>query len=147
MTNNLDTEDLNSNPAIEKKSLGERVISRRYLLEFGLGMFAYAGFLVAALVWGNLDGDSPWRFGWALLPVLPLVWVAVAFIRHLRRVDAYVRQLLFQGLSAGFAVAMVAAVTCGFLMIAGLEMPDVSWIIFSAGMLGWAVARIIGNRR
>lgn len=110
-------------------------------------MMTYVGCLIAALVWGNLDGDSPWRFVWALLPVLPVVWIAFAVIRHMRRVDAYMRQLLFQGLSAGFAVAMVASVTLGFLTIAGLEMPDVSWIIFSVGMLGWAVASIIGNRR
>ncbi|GAB2815041.1 hypothetical protein GCM10027022_01310 [Alpinimonas psychrophila] len=131
MTNNLDSSGV---------SAGDRAISRSYLREFWSGMIAYFVILAAVLLWGQLDGDSPWRFVWALLPVLPALWLVVALLRHIRRIDDYQRQLLLQGLAAGFALAMLASVTFGFLAIAGLEVPGMAWIIYSIGMLGWLVA-------
>ncbi|HYI34091.1 MAG TPA: hypothetical protein VEX88_11580 [Glaciibacter sp.] len=130
MTRNLDRTDV---------SVGDRAISRAYQREFWLGMLAYILCLGAMLLWGDLDGESPWRFGWALLPVLPALWVVVAILRHIRRLDDYQQRLLLQGLGVGFALAMVASVTLGFLAVAGLTLPGVPWIIYSAGMLGWLV--------
>jgi len=128
-------------------SAGDRKISRRYLIEFGAGMIAYVICLIETLTWGHLDGESSARFAWALLPVVPALWIVVAVMRHMRRVDAYQRQMLFQGLSLGFALAMVASVTMGFLAIAGLLIPDMAWIIFGVGMLGWLVGSQIAKIR
>ena len=72
------------------------------------------------LVWGHLDGSSPSRFVWALLPVVPTLFIVRAVLRHVDRVDDYQRLLLLKGLGVGFAVAMVAAVTVGFLGAAGM---------------------------
>ena len=128
-------------------SAGDQAISRTYLREFGSGMILYLAFLGAMLLWGDLDGDSPWRFAWALLPVVPALWIAVAVFRHIRRIDDYQRQLALQGLGAGFALSMVASVTLGFLATAGLPIPGMAWIIYGIGMLGWLVAtRIVTSR-
>ena len=121
----------------------ERSTSRSFLIEFGTGMLAYAILLGATLIWGHLDGDSPWRFLWALLPVLPALWIVVSVVRHIRRIDEYERYILLQGFGAGFGIAMAASVTLGFLSIAGLAVPMAGWIIFSLGMLGWAVVTSI----
>ena len=125
----------------------ERSTSRAYLIEFGGGMLAYLTFLSSTLIWGHLDGDSPWRFLWALLAVLPALWIVVAIIRHIRRIDEYQRYLLLQGLGAGFGIAMVASVTLGFLSIAGLTVPLMGWVIFGLGMLGWIVATSVLKKR
>ena len=125
----------------------ERNRSRAYLIEFGSGMLAYLVFLGATLLWGQLDGDSPRRLLWALLPVLPALWIVVAIVRHLRRIDEYQRYLLLQGLGAGFGIAMVASVTLGFLSIAGLTVPMMGWIIFGLGMLGWIVTTSVLKKR
>lgn len=137
MTNNLDT---------QAPSAGDRAVSRAYHLEFWPGMIGYALVLMAVLTWGDLDGTSPWRFAWAVLPVLPLLWIVRALLRHIRRIDDYQRFLLLQGLGVGFAVAMVSAVTVAFLNSAGLDLPH-GWIIYGMGMLGWAVTCLVNAKR
>jgi len=110
-------------------------------------MAAYALVLAAVLSWGGLDGHSSWRFVWALAPVLPAAWIARAVLRHVRRVDEYQKLLLLQSLAVGFAVAMLTAITLGFLGTAGLSLADAPWIVYGAGMLGWAVTGICAGRR
>lgn len=138
MTNNLDSAGVSS---------GDRVISRAYQREFWAGMIVYFVFLAAMLLWGHLEGNSLWRFFWALLPVIPALWIVVAVVRHVRRIDDYQRQILLQGLGGGFAVAMVTSVTLGFLAFAGLTVPGMAWIIYSVGMLGWLVTSQVAKSR
>ncbi|MCU1404746.1 MAG: hypothetical protein JWQ43_1049 [Glaciihabitans sp.] len=138
MTNNLDS---------RAASVGERAVNKAYLREFLIGMIGYAVILMAVMIWGGLDGDSPWRYAWAVLPVVPMLWVVVALWRHIKRIDDYQRLVLLRGLGIGFAVAMISAITLGMLGIAGLSVPSVGWIIFSLGMAGWLVATTISNRK
>ena len=110
-------------------------------------MAAYAVVLVAALTWGDLEGHSPWRFVWALAPVIPAAWLVRVVFRHVHRVDEYQRLLLLRSLAVGFAVAMLAAVTLGFLANAGLRFADAPWLVLAAGMLGWALTGVCVARR
>jgi hypothetical protein len=128
-------------------SAGDRARSRTYVREFLPGILGYVVVLGAVLVWGHLEGHSPWRYVWAVLPVVPALWIVRAVLRHLRRVDDYQRLLLLQGLGVGFAVAMITALTLGFLGIAGLSMAGAGWIMYSAGMFGWLVASQLAARR
>lgn len=137
MTSDLDT----------RRSAGDRSRAFAYYRDFWPGMIGYVVILAAVLRWGDLDGDSPWRFVWSLLPVLPAVWTVRAVLRHIRRIDDYQRLLLLEGLAVGFAVAMVTAVTVGFLGIAHLPMRLAPWVIYGAGMLGWAVASAFVQQR
>lgn len=104
-------------------------------------MVGYLVVLAGVLVLGDLNGSDPWRFGWALLPVVPLLWVVRAVVRHLRRADEYQQRQLLLELGLDFAVAMVAAVTLGFLGIAGLDMRFAGWIVFAVGMASWILGR------
>jgi len=137
------TSDLDSGTV----SAGDRARTRAYLREFVPSMAAYGVLLAATLIWGHLDGPGPWRFGWALLPVLPALWIVRAVLRHLRRVDDYQRLLLLQGLGVGFATAMIASLTLGFLGIAGLPMAAAGWVVYSLGMAGWLVTTGLIARR
>jgi hypothetical protein len=130
-----------------QRSEGDRAKARAYGREFWPGMVAYALVLSAALTWGGLDGHSPWRFVWALAPVLPAAWTVRAVSRHVRRVDEYQKLLLLQSVAVGFAVAMLTAITLGFLAIAGLELVEAPWIVYGAGMVGWALTGICAGRR
>lgn len=125
-------------------SQGDRDRGRAFYREFVPAMMAYGLLLVLVLVFGKLDGHSPWRFGWAVLPVVPIGWVLWAVARHLRRVDEMQQRLMLQGLGIGFAASMLASVTAGFLGIAGLDMRFVGWIIYGIGMAGWAIGAAVG---
>jgi hypothetical protein len=130
-----------------RRSEGDRAKARAYNREFWPGMAAYMLVLAAVIIWGGLDGHSLWRFVWALAPVLPAAWTVRVVFRHVRRVDEYQRLLLLQSLAVGFAVAMLSAITLGFLGIAGLPLAYAPWIIYGAGMLGWALTAICAGRR
>jgi hypothetical protein len=127
------TSDLDNSGA----SRGDRRRSLAYHRDFWPGIVGYAVVLSVVIGAGHLDGTSPWRFVWAVLPVVPAFWVVRAVVRHLGRIDDYQRSLLLRGLAVGFAVAMVASLTIGFLDLAKLGVPAPGWIIYSAGMLGW----------
>jgi hypothetical protein len=123
-------------------SAGDRSRAWAYLRDFLPGMVGYMVVLFAVLGWGGFDDDSGWRYVWVLLPVLPLLWVVRAVVRHLRRIDEYGRLLLLRGFAGGFAVAMLAALSVGFLELAGLVLPHggAGWAIFIAGMVGWGAS-------
>lgn len=126
------------------RSSGDR--ARAYHLDFWPGIVGYVVVLGAVTVLGDLDGTSPWRFLWALLPVLPALWVIRAVVRHVRRIDDYQRGLLLSGLAVGFAAAMIASVTVGFLDVAGLDVPLAGWIVYGVGMVAWGVAAAVTAR-
>lgn len=109
-------------------------------------LLAVGGFLLATLalhLWAHLGGTSPWRFGWALLPLAPLVWLVVVIVLRVRQMDEYQVRLFFPGLAVGFTVAMVTALTVGTLSSAGLPMPNAGWAIGVAGLLAWQVTNIV----
>jgi hypothetical protein len=138
MTSRLDT---------GSSSRGDRARSRAYLREFFAWMAGYVVVLVAVLLWGGLGGTSPLRFVLAALPAVPAAGVAWAVLRHVHRIDEYQRRILLEGLAAGFAVAMLAAITLGLLAAAGLVLPSGPWIIYGAGMVTWAIAGTVAGRR
>jgi hypothetical protein len=140
MTNFLDRPD-------GGRSAGDAARARAYTRDFLPGIGAYLLVLAAVLAWGDLDGTSPARWGWALAPVVPAAWIVRAVVRHLRRLDDYQRLLLLQGLGVGFAVAMLTAVTVGFLGIAGLPMMAAGWVVYAAGMAAWLVAAAVTRSR
>lgn len=70
-------------------SRGDRMRQRSFLREFLPAMAAYVLVLVPVLTFGRLDGTQPWRFAWALLPVVPMAWLIRAVSRHLTRSDEY----------------------------------------------------------
>jgi len=128
-------------------SRGDRARTRAYLIDFLPGIIGYLAVLALVVAFGNLDGSSPWRFLWAVLPVIPALWCLRAVARHIGRIDDYQQRLLLKGIGIGFGVAMITAVTIGFLGIAGMETRFAGWIIFVAGMLGWIVGAAVSAKR
>ncbi|MFB9237044.1 hypothetical protein ACFFWC_16020 [Plantactinospora siamensis] len=137
MTSNLDTKG---------QSRGDRARARAYFRDFAPAMAAYVVAIVAIVTWGGLDGENPWRFVWALVPVVPVLGVVRAVVRSLRHADEYARLVQLRGLAVGFAVAMVACVVLGMLTAAGLSVPAGPWLAFGAGMASWAAATAIASR-
>jgi hypothetical protein len=104
-----------------------------------------ACFLLANLAlhqWGDLNGTSPWRFVWAVLPLLPVVWLVIFIVLRVRQMDEYQVKLFFPGLAVGFAVAMVTAVTVGTLNSAGLNFNS-GWAVAITGIVAWEFTNLL----
>ena len=126
----------------------ERQAARTYLREFLPAIIGYSLVLALIMVVVDFENAGAWKYAVALLPMIPAAWGAVAIGRHLRRVDELQRMVMVSGLSVGFGVAMVTAMTFGFLAMAGLDVGRVSpWIIYSAGLIGWMVGSGMASRR
>jgi len=122
------------------RSRGDSARARAYVRDFVPGMVAYCLVLTAVVRLGDLGGSSHWRFLWALLPVVPMLWVVRAVARHLGRIDEYQQHQLLQGIGIAFAATMIAAISVGLLGIAGLNMRFAGLLVFGVGMTSWVIA-------
>ncbi|WP_426625334.1 hypothetical protein ACPPVW_04475 [Leifsonia sp. McL0607] len=96
---------------------------------------------VALYYWGQTPG--PWRWFWAVLPIVPLVWMVIAVTQRVCRMDEYQRKLFFPGLAVGFTVSMVSAIALGTLSSAGFGVPNTGWVIAVLGILSWETTNLI----
>lgn len=130
---------------------GEEVLTkgagRKYLVELGGAMAAYGVVLVAVLlVLNNLGEESAWRVPLALLPVIPIVLVLVAFLRYLDRMDELQRRIEMEALSFGFGGTALLTFEYGFLQIVGF--PQVSWfLVWPIMAVLWMVGKARAVRR
>lgn len=116
----------------------ERRMAQAYYREFGPAMLGYVIVLLAIIVLVDLDSSGGWKYPLALLPIIPAVWGVRAVARHLGRIDEMQRSLQVDGMAVGFGLAMITAMTVGFLAMAGLDTSRWGpWLIYSVGMLGW----------
>ncbi len=125
----------------------ERRTAAAYLREFFIAVVGYAVTLVAIIALVDFDTAGGWKYVVALLPVIPALWGVLAIARHLRRIDEMQRSILVDGMAVGFGLAMVAAMTVGFLAMAGLDADRWGpWAIYSIGMLGWIAGQVRSAR-
>jgi hypothetical protein len=123
-----------------ERTTTERQTGRTYKAEFLPAVIGYTLVLGGIVVLVDFDTAADWKYLIALLPLLPALLGAAAIARHMRRLDEFQRSVQLDGMAAGFGIAMVAAMTLGFLGMAGLETARVGpWVIYSAGMLTWLV--------
>lgn len=103
------------------------------------------------LLWLSLVGlgsglGTPWRQVVAVLPVLPIVGVALAVVRLLARLDELERRIQLEALGAAFCVTALVVVTWGFLERAGLP-PVNAWVVFGLMMGLWLLGVVAGRIR
>lgn len=113
-----------------------RSVYRRDMLPALVG-YAVTLAVTLSLVGDEVDSTGEWIL--ILLPIVPALWGVRAVARHLRRIDEYQRSLMLEAMAAGFGVAMVTAITLGFVGVAGVASTAAGWIVYGAGMATWAV--------
>ncbi|WP_104910540.1 hypothetical protein [Pseudomonas sp. LG1D9] len=119
---------------------------KRYFVEFFIALAAY---LVAVLVSTHFLADAPegaGKISLALVPVIPLVAMALVAIRQLGRMDEMGRKIQLEALGIAFICTALITFSYGFLETAGL--PRLSMFFVWPVMGGiWAIATVIGARR
>ncbi len=116
-----------------------------YLREF-IPALAVFGILLAVVEVGVDENTSGARL-WVLLPVLPMIGVAVALYRAVQRADEYGRIVMLECMALGFGVAMVTAMGLGFLGGIGAAWTFGGWLVFGAGMTTWSLTLLVRGIR
>lgn len=129
----------------DRMSTLDRTNSRAYLLELGGSMLAYVVLLVVALVLFDDARSTAVNVAVMLLPVLPAIGIAWACLRMLRRSDEFQRARQLESIAVGFVLAMLAAVTLGFVTNV-VDVPGAPWIVYGIGMAGWAFGAVAQAR-
>jgi hypothetical protein len=120
--------------------------SKRYARDFTVTMILYAILIIASRLILNSLGDSPLRFPIALLPVIPVIFLILAFMRFLAGIDELQQKIQLQAI--GFAAGTTGLLTFayGFLELAGF--PEFStFLIFPMMIMFWGLGLAFVSRR
>lgn len=125
----------------------QKVARRRYLKEFSLAMGAY---VIVVLVSATLINMSPpsawWRIPLALAPIVPVIFIMIAYMRFINRMDELQRRIQFEALAFGFGSAGILTFSYGFLELVGF--PHISWLYVWPLMIAlWGIGGAIFSRR
>jgi hypothetical protein len=114
-----------------------------YLREFIPAIVTF--WILLAIVQNRVDETTAGARLWVLLPVLPMIGVAVALYRATQRSDEYGRIVMLECMALGFGVSMIAAMAVGFLGTIGVAWTYGGWLVFGAGMTTWGLALVVRN--
>ncbi len=114
-----------------------------YLREFLPAIVTF--WILLAIVLNLVDETTPGARLWVLLPVLPMIGVAIALYRATQRSDEYGRIVMLECMALGFGVSMIAAMAVGFLGMIDVAWTYGGWLVFGAGMTTWGLALVVRN--
>lgn len=119
---------------------------KRFLVEFTVTLLAYLVCVVVSSTYMSFMPEGAGKIALALLPVIPMIAMAIAIIRRLNAMDEMGRKIQLEALAVAFVCTALTTFSYGFLETAGF--PRLSAFMVWPIMGGvWCVATIIGTRR
>lgn len=120
--------------------------NKRYLLELGGAMLAYAVVLVASLVFLRENPDSPWRVAVTVAPVIPVIFMMLAVIRFVRRMDEMLRHLHLEAVLIAYLATLILCFSYGFLENVGFPSFNPIWVGVAMICL-WIIGQLVAGRK
>lgn len=115
-----------------------RTLQQRYLREFLPAMLGYVIVLpISITLLLRVDLSTAWKVVVALLPVLPMVFVVRAMLRHMLRQDELQQRIELQAVAITCAVIGMASFSLGFLQNVRV-LPSPPWLML------WVLPLMIG---
>ncbi len=106
----------------------------------------YIGLLTMFVNWIPDNAESPWRFAYALAPLIPGAIMAFGIVRMIGQLDELERKTLMEGIAISFMLTLLLLIGMSFLEFAGVEpLSDGEIAIFMTFML--LVGKIRAMRR
>jgi hypothetical protein len=121
-------------------------VGRTYLKEFGVAMLAYLIVLALSMAFVNANPGSTWRFVVVLAPVVPALFVVLAVVRHVRRLDELQRRIQLEALALAFPSSALVTFSYGLLQQAGLPPLNWTWVWLVMGSF-WLLGTVVAARR
>ncbi|MDQ2902177.1 MAG: hypothetical protein M3Y81_01310 [Chloroflexota bacterium] len=125
----------------------QKVAWKRYLKEFSLAMAAYVIVLLISITLINISPHSAWwRIPLALAPIIPVIFLMIAYMHFISRIDELQRRIQFEALAFGFGCTAILTFSYGFLEVVGF--PHISWLFVWPLMAAlWGIGGAIFSRR
>jgi len=120
----------------------EQRVTRAYLTELFVSITVYAVLLVGSILIARPMADSLLRTVLLLLPMLGFALMIRAIVRHVARIDEYLRRRLLESTGIAFAITGALTFSYGFLETAGfprLSMFSV-WMVMGAS---WGLVNLV----
>ena len=143
MVKRSDTTTLEATSRSPRLSAEDKRQRNSYLREFIPAIVTF--WILLAIVQSAVDATTSGARLWVLMPVLPMIGVAIALYRATQRADEYGRIVMLECMALGFGVSMIAAMALGFLGTIGEAWTFGGWLVFGAGMTTWGLALIVRN--
>lgn len=119
---------------------------KRFLVHFALAMVTYViAVIISSLLLGTV-ADGTLRTLCALIPIAPLIAVAVTVIRQVRQLDELARTIHLEALAMAFVGTALITFSYGFLETAGFPRLSMFFVWPLLACL-WALGSVIAWRR
>ena len=120
----------------------------RFRTQFVLAMVAYIVLLFAVMpVLDHAGLPRALRAAVALVPMVPLIFVALACVGAVRELDELQRRIQFEGLAFAFALTALLTFSYGFLQVgAGLPAANL-FCVWPVMATLWVIGLAIARRR
>ena len=129
-----------------KEMMMDRIKKRSKLVRpMMIPFILYIGALVISV--NYLDTISTnWKYGIALLPVVPAVWMALGVIKAINQLDELEQKIMFEGAAFSLLTTTLGLMVFGFLKQVWVEQPSFPYIIIFM-MFMWLIGKLRGNRK
>ena len=108
-------------------------------------LILYIGLLALSTSWLEANSDSPWRYGVALTPMIPGVWIGLGVFRAIQKLDELERLVLMEGVVVSFIVTLILVLSLGFLQNVGFPLINSIYIGFAMIMI-WLITKLVLHR-
>lgn len=120
--------------------------AKRYMRDLSLSAGAYAIVLFASTFIVNNNPDSPWRILIVLTPVIPTIFMVLAFVRYLNGIDELQQRIQLVVISVAAAVTGMATFAYGFIGNIGFPHLPLVWV-FPALIALWGLGTAYFSRK
>jgi len=103
-------------------------VAKRYLRELFLSSVAYVAIMIVSTLIVGVFTDKPWRGLVAVTPVIPAMFMVMAFIRYLNDIDELQQRIQLMAIGFAAGVTGLATFAYGFLETIGFPHIPLVWI-------------------
>lgn len=120
---------------------------RRYQFELGIALVIYSALVVGSnWIYNTFHPDGALKYAVAVLPMLGVVAMVAAILRHVRRLDELQQRATLEALAFAFSVSAFGFFAWGFAENAGApKLPTFAIWPIMAGL--WCIGGFIAHRR
>lgn len=120
--------------------------SRAYMIEFGGAMALYVVTLLISLALVERMAPSPLRILLAALPIVPVSFSLLAFLRFFRQMDELQKRIQLDAMAFALGAISLLTFTYGLLENAGLPRLSFVWVLPLMVAL-WGIGTALAARR